>query len=891
MKKILTLIFLAPALAAVAQKPFYSSPDFSIYPNKVVQGKFTASAISSTEMKSNYQSPKNLYPSADIRFKFSINGRDNELPPGVMHHFTITSGTDASTPIIQFGKALHDTSSRKFRLAPGTRLLLRVDMREVMKSLEEKGYYEALNGDRIYRSDYKGVFVAGSTAPMSWDFDNLATHKELELTDDNGDGIYEILLTLNTKKDEKVTDTIWKLSRNISAYPQYSSPFPISDAIYNMSLEEMLKAIEPDSTFRTGKEWGGVWTRDISYSIILSMAFMQPQVAKYSLLRKVNAKKKIIQDTGTGGAWPVSTDRLIWATAAWDIYLATGDKDWLQQAYLIVKTSLEDDHEVIFDPQTGLVKGESSFLDWRDQTYPKWMQPADIFESECLGTNAVHFRANQVLSQMAASLGKPSEAKKYGEIADGIKKAINQYLWVPTQGYYAQYLYGRNYKMQSPRAEALGEALCVIFGIADKQRAKTLVQRTPVTPFGITCIYPQIPNIPPYHNNAIWPFVQSYWMWAGAETGNDKSVLESMADIYRPAALFLTNKENFEADNGDFNGTVINSSIMLWSLSGNISLVQRILFGLRPEETQLRFEPVVPKAMAGNRSLKNLKYRNAELDIDLTGYGNKIKSFLLDGKPHQAFIPATLTGKHKIKIILVPNATDMEQPINKVANSTSLNQPYVTLVENELRWAPVKGAAKYAIWKNGKLVETITNTSFSINENSYASYSVVALKAENDPIGSFASEPIEINGISSKRVYQLELFAAPAPYNYQGANGTGFVEISTTENSVINIPVRVVEPGTYAINFRYSNGNGPGNTENKCAVRTLFVDDQKAGTIVFPQRGVNEWANWGKSNSVLVKINEGQHTFSLRYEPYDENMNGKVNQAMLDQITLTWIGN
>ena len=98
-------------------------------------------------------------------------------------------------------------------------------------------------------------------------------------------------------------------------------------------LEEMVKAIEPDSTFRTGKEWAGVWTRDISYSIILSMAYMQPEVAMKSLLSKVNKKKRIIQDTGTGGAYPCSTDRMIWAVAAYEVYKATGNKDWLEQAY------------------------------------------------------------------------------------------------------------------------------------------------------------------------------------------------------------------------------------------------------------------------------------------------------------------------------------------------------------------------------------------------------------------------------------------------------------------------------------------------------------------------------------------------------------------------------
>ena len=358
------------------------------------------------------------------------------------------------------------------------------------------------------------------------------------------------------------TAVSWKLSRDITAFPQYHSELPVSDAVYNLSLEEMIRAVEKDSTFRTGEKWGGVWTRDISYSIIHSMAYMQPRVAMYSLLRKVNKKKRIIQDTGTGGAYPCSTDRIIWAVAAWELYKVTGDTNWLQQAYTIIKNSVEDDLQNVYDAKTGLVKGESSFLDWREETYPAWMQPADIYESECLGTNAVHYQANRILSQMAAILKDTKAVTKYQSIAARIKEGINQYLWMPDKKYYAQYLYGRNYKILSPRSEALGEALCVLFGIADTEKTKQIIAHTPLTAYGISCIYPQIPDIPPYHNNANWPFVQAYWLRAAAMAGNEKAVLESIADIYRPAALFLTNKENMVADNGDYNGTQINSSVM-----------------------------------------------------------------------------------------------------------------------------------------------------------------------------------------------------------------------------------------------------------------------------------------------------------------------------------------
>lgn len=510
---ILSLITFFPN--SFAQKSIQGKSAFSMQKNRIVQGNYFAEAVSASKLTSNYESPANLFQSADISFKFAINGRDNEMASGEDHHFTVEAKNGyAETPIIIFGKQIKHQSDKKKYLQANTKLKIRLDGRQILNQFASKGYYTCFNGTKIYKQDFKGIYIAGGTLPMIWDFDNLIHNEALLLKDDDGNGIYETELILNAKQDQKQIAAEWNLSKDISAFPQYHSNFQLSNALYNMSLEEMIKAVEPDSTFRTGKEWAGVWTRDVSYSIILSMAFLQPQVAKNSLLKKVNKKKRIIQDTGTGGAYPISTDRMIWSVAAWEVYTATGDKEWLQLAYEIVKNSIEDDQKTCYDPKTGMVKGESSFLDWREQTYPKWMQPADIFESECLGTNAVHYQANIVLSKMANTLGHKDVASKHEAIAVNIKKGINQYLWMPEKGFYGQFLYGRNYKIVSPRSEALGEALCVLFGIADKKQAEQIISSVPLTEFGISCIYPQIPDIPPYHNNAVWPFVETYWALA-----------------------------------------------------------------------------------------------------------------------------------------------------------------------------------------------------------------------------------------------------------------------------------------------------------------------------------------------------------------------------------------
>lgn len=869
-----------------SSEALFTSEAFQVYADKIQQQDFSAKAISTTEIVSTYQSPANQFIKPIIDFKFSINGKDNEMPSGMDHHI-VCAGKDCKTPLIVFGSQFKDTTSVRDNvyLQPDTRWTIQLDMREVFKQFDAQGFYVSATGAKIFKNDFKGVWIAGGTVPLTWDFDNLHNYSHLELKDVNGDHIYELTLMLNEQQAKRQTAPSWKLSLDVSAFPQYQSEYVLMDAMYNLSLEEMIRAVEKDSTLRTGKEWAGVWTRDVSYSIILSMAVLQPKVAQYSLMRKVK-DGMIIQDTGTGGAYPISTDRMIWAVAAWEIYKVTGDRAWLQTAFPIIQKSLSYDLLNAIDPTTGLVKGESSFLDWREQTYPEWMQPADIFESQCLGTNAVHFQAHSVFAAMAKELGNNEVSIRHSEIAASIASAINKNLWQEDKGYYGQFLYGRNYKSLSPKSEALGEALCVLFDIADQSRASRIVSSTPVTPYGIPCIYPYIPNIPPYHNNGIWPFVQAYWTMAAAKTGNEKAVLESMSAIYRPASLFLTNKENFVAVSGDYVGTQINSDNMLWSLSGQIALVYNVIFGINYGVDGIQLRPFVPKAMQGVRTLKNFKYRNAILYFEMEGHGNVVESVTMDGEAiNNEMIPATVTGKHTIKIKLANNA--LEGNVNQVENHFSLPAPDVKIKDHELSWTKVEGAVQYKVLENGVAVSTTTANTFKIERKLASEFQVVCIDSKG--YESFASEPLLFVGSAKVMQVEMETFATKANKAYQGFSGSGFIPVTADKNTAVPFTVNVTEPGIYAIDFRYSNGNGPINTENKCAIRALEYNGKQIGTVVFPQRGTNEWSDWGYSNSVLVTLEKGKTVFTLTYKPHNVNMNGAINEAMIDYVRLVKI--
>lgn len=698
----------------------------------------------------------------------------------------------------------------------------------------------------------------------------------------------------------------WKRVNGLEKYPVLTTENMLHQAIYNMGLDEMVNAVEPDTTLRTGKEWAGVWTRDVSYSIILSMAALQPEASMISLMKKVNPSGQIIQDTGSGGAWPISTDRMVWVLAAWEVYKVTGDMDWLKKVYPIAVRSIAKDDATVRS-EAGLVKGETSFIDWREQSYPRWMQTADISQSEAMGTNVMYAAALKCLGEMASVLKDKKAAADYTRRSEELASVIDKTFYMPEKGYYAMYTYGRDNKILNPREETLGSALAVLYDIAPADRQKEMSQNVPQTPFGAAIFYPQISDMPNYHNNALWPFVGSYWTLAQAKAGNEQGVMEGIGSIFRPAALFATNKENFNLDNGDYY-TELNSSNMLWSLSGNIALTQQILFGIHFEKDGLRIAPFVPEALKGDRTLSNFPYRGGRLSISVSGYGDKVRSLKFNGKSYQpgSVIPAKLLAKGgdirvemanepiaPMKLNRRPNLKAPLTPAAWLSNSPELAGKNVP-VNNLLQWNPIEYIGEYIVLQNGREVGRTHETSWpALTEGEWQVIGVAS-----DGTEGFASEP-RSNRLAIVAEMPGEKTAMTSPeVSYQpaapikGYHG-GFTEL---DRNSAPVSVEVEVPGNYnplsstmpvySVTLRYANGNGPVNTENKAAVRTLKVDGEKVGTIVMPQRGVANWDDWGMSSSVRVPMTPGRHTLTIEYLPEDENMNIATNHAIVDRVVL-----
>ena len=157
---------------------------------------------------------------------------------------------------------------------------------------------------------------------------------------------------------------------------------------------------------------------------------------------------------------------------------------------------------------------------------------------------------------------------------------------------------------------------------------------------------------------------------------------------------------------------------------------------------------------------------------------------------------------------------------------------------------------------------------------------------DKNKVPSFASEPIIVYDKRNEKTIELEDYIQQSDNKYNNYQGKGYVETNNSVNTNITLPFSANKSGVYTLKFRYANGNGPVNTENKCAIRSLKVDGSTAGTTVFPQRGANEWSNWGYTNSIQIKLSKGKHLFEINLETKNENMNTEINQALIDAMII-----
>ncbi|MHC1669635.1 Six-hairpin glycosidase-like protein [Stenotrophomonas maltophilia] len=478
------------------------------------------------------------------------------------------------------------------------------------------------------------------------------------------------------------------------------------DAIRDPAFDEGRPV--PCDCFQTGARWPYVWTRDVSFAADLALARLDPQRTRQSLQFKLSAARDgrtpglfVAQDTGSGGSWPISSDRVVWFLAARHLL---DDPAFAEQVWQALQGTLAQDRAMVFDPQMGLYRGETSFLDWREQTYPDWTRENVRFigDSYALSTNVLHYQALRLAEQMAAQRGDDRRAQ-YKAWADELAVRIDARFWRDDMGQYMSYIGEAAHPVPYAKVDLLGLSLGILADVLPEARARRALANYPMRPAGSPVVWPQEAQQPIYHNRAIWPFVSAYSLRAARQLDDAPRIAAEIRSLMQGAALAGSNMENYElvsqavhVDEGALSGPVVNSERQLWSVAGYLAMVTEGVFGVQDDG---RVQPKLPAAL-----VPELFGTHPRITLEANG-----KRYVLE-RPQNVGDGLLVAGRTTtrgstttVQLVAAPAATGFAA----TTADANMRAPATPVAPQALRrgagWnVPV--AADQVLWKDGKAV-------------------------------------------------------------------------------------------------------------------------------------------------------------------------------------------
>lgn len=561
------------------------------------------------------------------------------------------------------------------------------------------------------------------------------------------------------------------------------------------------------------------------FEIYLSGAILDPQ-----------RSMEMLRDMAPGGiisryGFPLIPDKEAWAAAALEIYRATGSESWLKEAYRIILNTYTQEISTL-RATDGLIHGFPSHMRQLKGYSPSWMTPVDEFQVISLGTNAWHYATLCSAAEMARILKRKRE-KDWESAASDTRNAINDSFWVPASSYYGQYMYGDLYPILSPSADNFANPLAVLLGIATPEMASRLTDAHTMLPEGFPTVYP----IPDGGKPVIDPRVQMLQGIAASRTANESTLLGSIAALWR---LSLDEHSRNE-----------------WP-----TLLLRGIMGISLSADGMTFAPIIPQKLGSSLRLAGLRYREAILDINIQGSGDKIASFAIDSLRHtSALIPPDLQGHHRVDIVMSGNK------LSGFTTTAKRNKPAIAPPTPRIYWSDERNgkilnfdpATSYEIYVNGILSETINAARYTITDTGT---SVIDIVPVANGLSGFAPRS-HVSATAATRIHIPATAITPRrpPIHLIRNRDTAshYIELAARHNTRLTFYVQAPTAGEYFINIAYSNGT------TDTAMRTLEVNDSYAGTLICPAGNHNDWLTTGRSSTLQARLVKGVNKLSLTY--------------------------
>lgn len=659
--------------------------------------------------------------------------------------------------------------------------------------------------------------------------------------------------------------------------PELKTRMPLLDAAWNYSWAKLAQSAP--SSF------------DIFMTAAAAPGFYPPE----DVLRLAPGYVSASPDSG----WPLAdTSVPVWVIAACEYARIMGSRELSAHITAMSREALAAEASRLKRQGTELWRGAGDGN--LSGAIPEWFDRADRFNTIGTAINALAATAYYSLAALETAAGEPSDSAAARSSAIAVGMAAR--MWLPVKGYFSQYLYGRLAPVKSPVLSGAANAVAAASpAVTDMAMARRIVERLPCLPYGIPVTFPLPADTRGYPIEAS-PAVQGVWAIACSRAGDERALWNALGAILRNVGLAAIDTTLTEPPAG-----------VCGALAGAVS---RALFGMHVTDGGMAFSPLVPAVLNGEKQLCGIRWREAVLDITLSGTGSHIAGFTLDGRPcPDCIVPDTLTGHHRVRIEMVTPVASSENTLTaRRASPRRAMYPEIMPAVPEIEWttdsrgiftgSSVPGAA---VMRNGVRLDDASGPEIILRPaNGYAETLVVPLDGNGMPAGHSAP-PHVATPPGSALNFQAEWFSARAlAREYYRAylrrwrrlkqrgratdadrpnrRLTQLVELTSDES--IDFTIEATDTCLCAIEIGYADGRDAGSRAD--ILRTLSVNGTPMASVLMPRNG--EPADTTVTlltHPMSIALSRGMNTITLASRPADLRPGQTRDTVMIDFIRIT----
>lgn len=349
-----------------------------------------------------------------------------------------------------------------------------------------------------------------------------------------------------------------------------------------------------------GIDYDTPWTRDTAINTVNAVAIMAPEIAKNTMLSVLEEKDGVIR---VGGQY---WDKVLWIIAADRFCDISGEEDFREFALEVADHTLAQMEQEEWDPEDGLFrgpavygdgvaaypdrytqteKGFSGILEWVAENPDARVNTGYGIPMKALSTNLAYYETYRACIAMVEKSDNgngtaekwKNKAQEWQRKAEKLKEAVNLNFWNEETGRY-DYLFDQVDRCDY--AEAIGLSFAILFGVADEEKTKRIIDNTYVSEEGIPVVWPAFPRY--YreetlsngekrqhygrHSGTIWPHAQGFWALAMRKAGYGKGFDREFMTMAKRAVRDMQFAEIYHPDTGEIYGGLqeLWQDIILW---------------------------------------------------------------------------------------------------------------------------------------------------------------------------------------------------------------------------------------------------------------------------------------------------------------------------------------